>query len=119
MRCGAEEELSALLDSNEHDGPLFKIRNDPRITPTDHWPRKHSLDELPQLVNMLKDDMSLVGPRPALSSKVETFDVRARGRLLGVPLRSARDLRSRMQPEWLLVPTTNPQFLHISRSFAI
>jgi exopolysaccharide biosynthesis polyprenyl glycosylphosphotransferase len=85
MHEGAEDALSALFDDNEHDGPLFKMRNDPRITSTGRWLRKHSFDELPQLVNVLRGDMSIVGPRPALPSEVETFDIRTRRRLLVKP----------------------------------
>ena len=85
MRFGAESELPALLDSNEHDGPLFKIRNDPRITDTGRRLRKHSLDELPQFVNVLRGEMSLVGPRPVLPSEVTSFDARTARRLLVKP----------------------------------
>ena len=86
MHVDAEEMLPELAEHNEKaDGPLFKIKDDPRITPTGRWLRKHSLDELPQLINVLKGDMSMVGPRPALPSEVETFDVRTRRRLLVKP----------------------------------
>jgi exopolysaccharide biosynthesis polyprenyl glycosylphosphotransferase len=85
MHVGAEDMLTELHDANEHDGPLFKIRDDPRVTKTGRWLRKHSLDELPQLFNVLKGEMSMVGPRPALPSEVETFDVRTRRRLMVKP----------------------------------
>ncbi|MGC9468856.1 MAG: undecaprenyl-phosphate glucose phosphotransferase [Anaerolineae bacterium] len=74
MRVGAEEELEQLKHRNEADGPIFKIRNDPRITRVGQFLRQTSLDELPQLLNVFRGEMSLVGPRPPLPSEVEQYD---------------------------------------------
>ena len=70
----AEELKSKLIDKNEMDGPMFKMENDPRITKVGSVIRKMSIDELPQLINVIKGDMSLVGPRPSLPSEVLQFD---------------------------------------------
>lgn len=70
----ADKMLIDLEDSNESGGPLFKMKNDPRITKLGKVLRKTSLDELPQLVNILKGDMSFVGPRPPLATEVEKYD---------------------------------------------
>jgi lipopolysaccharide/colanic/teichoic acid biosynthesis glycosyltransferase len=64
MAIDAEETKHLLLELNERDGPAFKIKNDPRVTTVGQFLRKTGLDELPQLVNVLLGDMSLVGPRP-------------------------------------------------------
>lgn len=73
MCPNAEKMLDSLLSQNEKDGPVFKMKNDPRITRVGHFLRKTSLDELPQLVNVLKGDMSIVGPRPALPREVAQY----------------------------------------------
>jgi exopolysaccharide biosynthesis polyprenyl glycosylphosphotransferase len=73
MRKGAEEELAELLPINEADGPIFKIRDDPRVTSMGRFLRETSLDELPQLINVLRGEMSLVGPRPPIPEEVEQY----------------------------------------------
>ncbi len=75
MCVGAENMQEELAHRNERDGVLFKITNDPRITRVGHILRKYSLDELPQLYNVLRGDMSLVGPRPPVGSEVEQYDL--------------------------------------------
>ena len=74
MRQDAEQQLDRLWDLNEATGPLFKIREDPRVTRVGRVLRRSSLDELPQLINVLKGEMSLVGPRPPLPSEVEKYE---------------------------------------------
>ena len=85
MCVDAEEKLAELRELNEKTGPVFKIAEDPRITCVGKWLRKLSLDELPQFVNVLRSDMSVVGPRPALPAEVATYDDYQRQRLLIKP----------------------------------
>jgi exopolysaccharide biosynthesis polyprenyl glycosylphosphotransferase len=81
MVAGAEDQLAELLHRNEILGHAFKLTDDPRITPVGAWLRRTSLDELPQLWNVLRGQMSLVGPRPPLLSEVAGYDVWHRRRL--------------------------------------
>lgn len=81
MFLDAEKRQSELTHMNEMDGPVFKIKNDPRITPVGRFIRKTSMDELPQLFNVFRGDMSLVGPRPPLPQEVDKYDWMYRRRL--------------------------------------
>ena len=85
MCVDAEEKLAELKELNEKTGPVFKIAEDPRITRVGKWLRKLSLDELPQFINVLRSDMSVVGPRPALPNEVATYNDYQRQRLLVKP----------------------------------
>ena len=81
----AEAKRATLEVKNERNGPVFKMKNDPRITRVGRIIRKYSLDELPQLVNVLKGDMSLIGPRPALPREVALYTPQQRQRLAVTP----------------------------------
>ncbi len=81
----ADKELQSLFNANESDGLLFKIRNDPRITPVGRFLRRFSIDELPQFINVLRQEMSVVGPRPPLRREVEHYDDDVQRRLLVKP----------------------------------
>jgi len=85
MCVDAEAKLTKLQALNEAEGPVFKIKNDPRITKIGHFIRNTSIDELPQLFSVLKGDMTLVGPRPPLPNEVSQYDDYERQRLLTKP----------------------------------
>ncbi len=85
MVVNAEDMLKDLQGKNEKTGPVFKIKNDPRMTRVGKFIRKTSIDELPQLVNVLRGEMSIVGPRPSLVREVEKYDDYQRLRLLVTP----------------------------------
>ncbi|MGK9147404.1 sugar transferase [Plantibacter flavus] len=86
MRANADDELAALLEAQgTAEQPLFKVQNDPRITSIGAFLRKHSLDEFPQLINVFRGDMSLVGPRPQREGEVALYDHAAKRRLIVQP----------------------------------
>jgi exopolysaccharide biosynthesis polyprenyl glycosylphosphotransferase len=85
MYIDAEQRKADLMAKNEADGPVFKMKHDPRITRVGRIIRKLSIDELPQLFNVLRGEMSLVGPRPALPSEVAKYNYEQIGRLHAIP----------------------------------
>lgn len=85
MIINAEEIKQTLLKENEMSGPMFKMKNDPRVTKVGAFIRKTSVDELPQLINVIKGDMSLVGPRPNLPKEVEKFEAWMKQKLVAKP----------------------------------
>lgn len=86
MRVGADRELAGLLEAQgTAETPLFKIKDDPRITPVGRFIRRYSLDELPQIFDVLGGAMSLVGPRPQIAAEVALYSGAARRRLLARP----------------------------------
>jgi lipopolysaccharide/colanic/teichoic acid biosynthesis glycosyltransferase len=105
MLVDAEGRLADLAHLNEIHGRAFKMTDDPRVTPVGRFLRRTSLDELPQLLNVLRGDMSLVGPRPPLPSEVEGYDLWHRRRLSMKPgitgLWQVRDRRSADFDTWV------------------
>jgi len=85
MVQNAEEKLEGLIQFNETTGAMFKMKVDPRVTKFGKFIRRTSLDELPQLFNVLKNDMGLVGPRPAIPTEVERYTDYEKQRLLVLP----------------------------------
>jgi exopolysaccharide biosynthesis polyprenyl glycosylphosphotransferase len=81
MRVGAEEQLDEVIALNEASGPIFKVRNDPRMTRVGRFLRRTSIDELPQMINVLRGEMSWVGPRPPIPQEVEKYEDWHRRRL--------------------------------------
>ncbi len=121
MVVNAEELKQKLLQANEQTGPVFKIRRDPRVTAVGRFIRKYSIDELPQLVNVLRGDMSVVGPRPPLQSEVERYEAWQRRRLSVRPgLTCVWQVSGRNEisfQEWMLLDMRYIDHWSLSRDF--
>lgn len=103
MIFGAEWRLGDLLAHNQRAGPLFKMEDDPRVTRVGRMLRAMSIDELPQLINVLRGEMSMVGPRPALPAEVDAFSDRLRERLLVLPgITGLWQIQARHSPSFAL-----------------
>lgn len=101
MVVNAEAELEQLKNQNEGSGPLFKLKHDPRVTKVGTWLRKYSLDELPQIYNVLRGNMSLVGPRPPLQSEVASYEGHTGRRLFIKPgLTGLWQINGRSDLDW-------------------
>lgn len=101
MVTGAEDLLADLQDLNEYDGALFKIKEDPRVTRVGRFLRRHSLDELPQIFNVLKGEMALIGPRPCLMSETTKFGEAEMRRFLVKPgMTGLWQVRGRGDLDW-------------------
>jgi lipopolysaccharide/colanic/teichoic acid biosynthesis glycosyltransferase len=85
MCVDAEDMLDSLLPQNDLEGPAFKMKDDPRVTKVGKFIRKYSIDELPQLINIIKGEMSIVGPRPPLPREVAQYNAYQQQRLLVTP----------------------------------
>lgn len=101
MVTGAEDQRAGLMDQNDGAGPLFKMKDDPRVTKIGAFIRRYSIDELPQLFNVLVGDMSVVGPRPPLPSEVAEYEEAAHRRLLVRPgMTGLWQISGRSDLEW-------------------
>ena len=119
MVVNADALKCKLAEQNEASGPIFKMKNDPRITPIGRFIRKTSLDELPQFWNVLRGDLSLVGPRPHLQSEIDNYEDYPRERFMVMPgLICFREIRGRSSltfEQWL---DLDMEYVR-SRSFAL
>ena len=113
MQNGADEQLNDLLARREGAvQPLFKVPGDPRVTPLGRWLRRTSLDELPQLVNVLRGEMSLVGPRPQRMAEVDLYDDWHYERLTVRPgLTGAWQVNGRSDLEWARAVTLDLDYI--------
>jgi exopolysaccharide biosynthesis polyprenyl glycosylphosphotransferase len=101
MVVDADHRLAEVAHLNNCDGPLFKARCDPRVTSAGRWLRRYSIDELPQFINVLRRDMSVVGPRPPLPTEAELYDDQVRRRLLVRPgITGLWQVRGRSNLSW-------------------